>query len=141
MAQQTIVASRACHLNTTGLTPAILATNSVAVSLLDSESADGIPTVGLAGASDTIYGKLDVNATNWNVLGEPTVTANGNVTYPNMAAVIVDGIVEFAFTSPGSSNIGQGIQGAASGAIAAVDDTTGKIIAYSGSTIWVDLRA
>ena len=88
-----------------------------------------------------IYGKSDVNATNWNVLGEPTVTANGNVTYPNMAAVIVDGIVEFAFTSPGSSNIGQGIQGAASGAIAAVDDTTGKIIAYSGSTIWVDLRA
>ena len=58
-----------------------------------------------------------------------------------MAAVIVDGIVTFSFTNPSNSNIGQGIQGAASGAIAAVDDTTGKIIAYSGSTIWVDLRA
>ena len=84
---------------------------------MDSESADGIPTVGLAGASDTIYGKLNVNATNWDVLGEPTVLANGNVTYPNMAAVIVDGIVTFAFTNPSNSNIGQGIQGAASGCL------------------------
>ena len=114
------------------------------VRLVDSNNADGIPTIGIADATNSVvYGKLDVAATNWDALGTPTVDASGNVTYPDMGAAIVSGIVEFSVaTAITGADVGKGIEGAAGNNVAAAaTGGTGKIVAYSGTTIWVDLRA
>lgn len=145
MAQQTIVASRACYLDTGSLTPAVIATGSVAVNLDDRagvDNADGIPTVRLAdGSNSVIYGKLDVDASNWDALNPTSVDTDGDVTYPTMGAVIVDGIVTFPISTVAVSDIGSGIVGAAGNTVAADADGSGKIITVSGGTAWVDLRA
>lgn len=147
MAQQYVGKSVPAYLNG-DFTPAIISgfTNDsvIPVRLDDSNNADGIPTIGIADATNSVvYGKLDVAATNWDALGEPTVDSNGNVTYPNMGAAIVSGIIEFSVASaiaPG--DIGKGIEGAASNNVAAAaTGGTGKIVARQGTTIWVDLRA
>ena len=147
MAQQYVGKSRPAYLNgdfTTTVISGFTSSSVIPVYLDDSNNADGIPTVGIADATNTtVYGKLDVAATNWNALGTPTVDANGNVTYPDMGAVIVDGIVQFttAANLP-DTDIGKGIEGAASNHVAAAaTGGTGKIVARDGSTIWVDLRA
>ena len=142
MAQQTIVATRACYVNASISGQTFTSTDTVAVYLTDSDNADGIPTVGRADDTNSvIYGKLDVNAKNWNALSPGEVNANGDVTYTGMASVIVDGVVTFAISGVGSGDIGTGIEGDASNTISAAATGTGKIVAYSNGTAWVDLRA
>ena len=148
MAQQYVAKGRPAYLNgdfTTSVISGFGSDSVIPVYLDESENADGIPTVGIADASNTtIYGKLDVAATNWDALGTPTVDSNGNVTYPNMGAVLVDGIVEFNVASSlGPNDVGKGIEGAAGNNVAlAATGGTGKVVAHNGSTkIWVDLRA
>ena len=58
-----------------------------------------------------------------------------------MASVIVDGVVTFSISTLGSTQIGMGVAGDASNAVTASATGTGKIIAYSNGTAWVDLRA
>ena len=183
MAQQIIEAVVPCYLLATDFTTSYITTLrndpsiTVPVYLVDSNNADGIPTVGIVSGDPTtdnllttrVYGKLDVLSPSWDVLGTPAVDANGNVTYPNMADVIVAGIVTFrgllktvatgAALAP-TAAVGQKIKGmsggtgsppAPAGSLVTGDSTgvteaTGRIIARSGttaltSTIWVDLRA
>ena len=147
MAQQSIAKSRPAYLGA-DFTPTVISNfdsdSVIPVRLVDSNNADGIPTIGIADATNTvIYGKLDVAATDWNVLGEPTVDENGNTSYPGMGAVLVDGIVTFTLAANASNtDIGNGIEGAANNNVAtSATGGTGKVVAYSGATIWVDLRA
>ena len=179
MAQQLIERTQSCYLlgdasNFTAARIAAFTNESTIPVYLDntaSANVDGIPTVGivqgLPGTSGAaVYGKLDVISTNWDVLGEPMVDANGNVTYPNMGTVITAGIVTFtgllktvgtgAAVGPAAANIGSQISGfsggtgsppAPIGSLTALTTRTGtgRIVARDGtavtSTIWVDLRA
>ena len=142
MAQQTIVATRACYVDNTISGATFTSTDTVAVYLTDSNNADGIPTVGRADDTNSvIYGKLDVNAKNWDVLNPSSVDSDGDVSYAGMASVIVDGVVTFAISAVGSGDIGSGIEGDASNTISAAATGSGKIVAYSNGTAWVDLRA
>ena len=179
MAQQLIEGTQSCYLlaDASNFSPTRIAafTNESTIPVyLDntaSANADGIPTVGIVqGLPGTpgaaIYGKLDVISTNWDVLGEPTVDANGNVTYPNMGTVITAGIVTFdgllktigtgAAVGPVAANIGAQISGFSGGTgsppapigsltVLTTRTGTGSIVARNGnaitSTIWVDLRA
>ena len=108
MAQQIIERTQSCYILGDSdnfsddfigrITPA--STIAVYLDATGSENADGIPRVGVAreGLDDSeslIYGKLDVLSTNWDALGEPTVDANGNITYPTMATIITAGVVTF----------------------------------------------
>ena len=184
MAQQIIEAAVPCYLLASDFTAAYIATLrndpsiTVPVYLADSNNTDGIPTVGIAQGNAAmpnvlttrVYGKLDTLASSWDVLGTPTVDANGNVTYPNMADVIVAGVVTFtgllkdittgAALAP-TAEVGKQIKGfsggtgsppAPAGSLVPGDATgvttgqTGRIVARDGnapatSTIWVDLRA
>ena len=138
MAQQIIEAVAPCYLLASDFTPAFISgltrESTVPVYLADSNNADGIATVGIVQGDPTtdnlvttrVYGKLDVISTNWDVLGEPTVDANGNVTYPNMADVIIAGVVTFtgllkvvatgAATDPVTANaVGDKIKGMSGG--------------------------
>ena len=180
MAQQLIERTQSCYLLgdddnfSATFIRGITNESTIPVYLEDSDNADGIPTVGLVHASSadntsTVYGKLDVISTNWNVLGTPMIDANGNITYPTMATIITAGVVTFTalvrdatsgaartlVTSGAMQDVGRKIEGFSGGTtmagrgnlaiVATGTSATGRVVARDGATvtatIWVDLRA
>ena len=137
-AQQLINNSITCK-----VTSAITADQrNIPVYLADSDGAtDPTPRVGPADATNTaIYGKLEDTIP---AFGDPTASAGSNqLTYTMGANVVVDGIVEFTKSSAAAdTDIGLGVVGVANNQVDTAATGTGKVVAYNGTTIWVDLRA
>lgn len=125
----------------------------VAVYLANSETDnEPYPTVGKVTATNNdVYGKLLSVVKGGDAFNVGSIDANGNVTRGDIVTVAPDGIL--AFTKRSSSDavddgvagdIGKGIDGVGTaGGHVTVHATagTGKVVAYDGSTIYVDLRA
>lgn len=140
-AQQIINDSITCKTTGSGITAT---TRDIPVYLADSSGAtEPTPTVGAADATNTaIYGKLEETI---GPLGNPTgfdSTTPNQLEYTMGANVVIDGIVEFTKSSAAAdTDIGLGVVGVANNQVDTAATGTGKVVAYNGTTIWVDLRA
>ena len=127
------------------------ATNTnTAVTLADSNRADGRPTVQLSGDTETVFGFIDRDISG-DVLNPNTVASDGTVTYNAIGTVRRSGVIRVtkhdtstgAATAGAAGDIGMGVLGVVQGTAAAgsvgVGAATdyGTIIAYTGNDLFV----
>lgn len=109
------------------------------------------PTVGKVTATNKIiYGKLLNVVKGGDVSSISSVDATtGDVTYGDIVTVATDGILAFtkrdssdAVTAGAAGDIGEGIEGVgtAGGHVTVATTGIGKVVAYDGNTIYVDMR-
>ena len=125
----------------------------VAVQLANSNNADATPTVAKAQGATQVYGKVVNVVKGGDAFNISSVDrSTGNVTYGDLVTVATDGILSFTkrnaagdtVEAGAAADIGRGIQpttGNAGGVQVPATGGVGEVVAYSGNTVYVDLRA